>query len=956
MKSSLNKSAKKFISVFFSCFAFLQPQIAFASSRFIERADSAIYQGNQSKEAVQSVLNGMFSVVGTVVSVLTSLFIPFFVSLADGLYSIMASMGMTLDSIIYGRVFNSSFMTDGIAMFTYDTTAGNIYGITSLTIYSVLSSIVFLVAVARLLTALVSFLYTSGGPQKREELKNQVTGFIIAMLSIALAPAILDIALYIRDIALYQVGMISNSMVSEVADSGALAVKVELSKPIITKFFSIESEASLINQFRRIADNNLINSLMYLGSVVMTIYFAFTYVGVALSMVALVGFLPVAIVYNNFERGILGSWLKAMFGVLILPVIDASLLIVPIMAGALSGSVNPEATTPALLFVQFITCCCVIPARSYVRALLGIRGNMGMEMAGLGTAGMGLKAIAGLAPKLQGMFDRNNEEKKGIQSDLEASEAYQAKADLLNTTAMQQEDEGAAILNQNDQNFMEPLNEEELEGLSISQRAMARSENLERGIGRANIEANNLQTVMDENLAEELSLDEKIRQTDSMITSLAAQKAALNPKDPDQKDAIRNLDQQIAGQRDIRNDYVAQKATYTARRMEAGEERKKILQSTRDASNVLSQMQRNNTAMNATPEAEMLDRMATIENFESPAFKNISAERKAQLYEDRASVREEQRVSGNRAQAVGMAATAAIGTGVGFMAGPVGQIITGQAVSTVGELAGRPSSSFMKERSDMLSEAYVNSASTYTGLDSIRAPETAPAINREKYPDTTYKTESAPSYEATNIVMDYSDQSLSADYDQSEIADAVFADIWNQTSADPSKAQLMRGYIQSNMPDIYSEARTVLNNDNINTETENLLDAYVANRIEDHYGRFASVELAKEDPNYDQVHNRIEAEAYSKYDSFRNEAIRRMTENFINDQVTSFKVSLYEKMERDGLIDIEKYQQINPDINYKLIKDNIGKSDNSSGIYTFIERNLKAKNLLPKEGGTTEHE
>lgn len=980
MKEWLKKHSIKIISAISLFLISAKPQVIYAASRFVDRADSSIYHGIRNRSGVDEVITTVSAVIDWGADIVGGLLAGLIMLLANSLYVIMANMGMTLDAIIYGRVFNASYMTEGVAMFTYDTTNGNVYGIVSMVIFSVLSSIVFFVALVRLMTVVTGFIYTNGGPKKREELKEQITKFIMAMLSIALAPALIDLAIYVRDLCLYQVGMLGNSLVSDMIMGGYgdtfSAIDME-GKNAAAVFFATESDYSITNQFREIAtDGNFLNACMYLGSLVLTIYFAFTYIGAALSMVALVGFLPIAIVYDIFEKGMLGSWLKSMFGILMIPIIDSTLLLVPIMIGGISSNIIAEDVVPVMPFIQFIACATIIPARAYVRQLLGIRGNMGMEMAGLGTAAMGIKAVAGLGKNIQGMIDRSNEEKKGIQEDEDAARAYEAKAETLNANSAMKEEAAAAILNQGDNTFMETMTDDELEGLTSSQRAMARTDNLEQGIGRSNEYAGELQATMDDHLTKEQELDGKIRETDAQIAALQTHKATLDAKDPANRETLRELDQKIAGQREIRNDYVTEKAKHTAIRMNAGEERKRVLQSAREASGVLSSMQSENERMNATRDAERLDRLATIENFDSPAFRNITAERKAQLYDERAMVREEQRQKAVNRQSIGMGLTAAVGSAAGIMAGPVGPMFAGQAAEAVGEMGARSARGIMEKRSRAFADADADTAFSYPGFGQLKETPDPVSVNRDRYPEAGNVKGIGASYEASDIRTGY--DSTKSDIPPGEnaaIADAIFSDMWNDASDTYKKS--LNPQVQSCMADVYGAAKTYFTKDKLSKDTEELINEYALKAAKEPYEREAQQEIDHKDPNYqlkfqaaverkisadknfDQRVERYREDAKSNYYKFWDAAVNKRTQKFLNEQSSAFTTALFDRMERDGYVD-KFYEErringIDPALDAYNVRNNIGKNKDSAIFVSFIKTNLKAKNLLPKEGGAAEY-
>ncbi len=744
MKGPLKNSVKNFITAAMTGILFLKPQIAYASSRFIDRAGSSIYQGARNKTGVDELITTVASIIDWGADVVGGLLSGLIVLLANSIYVIMGNMGMTLDAIIYGRVFNASYMTEGVAMYTYDTTNGNIYGIVSMVIFSVLSSIVFMAALVRLMTAITGFIYTNGGPQKRDELKEQVTKFIIAMLSIALAPALLDLAIYVRDLCLYQVGLLGNSLINDMimGGYGDTFSSIDMDgKNAAAVFFATDSPHSITNQFRMIAtDGNFLNALMYLGSLALTIYFAFTYIGAALSMVALVGFLPVAIVYDNFEKGMLGSWLKSMFGILMIPIIDSTLLLVPIMIGGISVNIVANDVVPVMPFIQFIACATIIPARSYVRQLLGIRGSSSMEMAGLTSAAIGARAVAGMIKNTSSMYQKNKESKAESKADAESALSNQDKAAAINATSEQLEQQGMDYVNQTGQSFMEPLKEEQMEGFSSSQKAEARMDNLAGGINRMNEYAQKRRNDQKDWQEQEAIADARITDTDAQIAELRSQKADIeateisNPEDKQNiRQAVLSLNRQIATKEKEKARYKEEKAVAAKNKNEAARDYERLTTASRNAGQTLSEMERFNRNNGVSRESDRLDREATIENFELPAYKNISAERKAQLYQERALARDTQR----QRETVGSVAGATVGATIGLGAGMTTPIagMTASVGGSLGSAVGKiPSSKVIEKRSAKELRNFQKNQVPYEGYESIH-PETTPVeVDRTQHP------------------------------------------------------------------------------------------------------------------------------------------------------------------------------------------------------------------------------
>lgn len=371
---------------------------------------------------------------------------------------------------------------------------------------------------------------------------------------------------------------------------------------------------------------------MYLASIILTLYFALTYVGAALTMVILVGFLPVALVYDMSERGFLHNWMKAMLGILALPIIDASLLLIPIIIGSF-GSLLATGSENSYILVQFIACCCVIPARGYVRALFGWQGSRQMEMAGLGAVAAGIMASRELARTTRSIKGKLQERKEGVEADEASASAFHEKAEALNETNSDLQQQAMSTVNQFGQDFATDLDQESMDNLSMKDQIRARNDNIAAGIQGLNEYSTKLDERMGMFQDQDSALSEKIDQEDQAISQLRAEKATLGPKSPE----LQRIDEEIGQHTATRQVLQAERHQNLANLNDAKAEKEQVRQAQQKVGQIYTKMQDTATRIGATPEAEHLDRMANVNNFEMPAYRNISPERRAELYELRAN-------------------------------------------------------------------------------------------------------------------------------------------------------------------------------------------------------------------------------------------------------------------------------------------------------------------------------
>ena len=177
-------------------------------------------------------------------------------------------------------------------------------------------------------------------------------------------PYFVDVFLYIRDVGLY-------------------AVAVSLGKNVLN--LDVGS-LSLIDMFRKNAEQSFMNTAMYVGSMMLNLYFGIQYVGLAISYVVYFFSFPFVCMNTQFDRKALGEWWKSILLSMVIPILDVVLLFIPLAFGVLGNS-------EAIHVLQLLVCSMLIPARMLLRGAMGIRTSMGMEMAGIATM-MGAMSFA----------------------------------------------------------------------------------------------------------------------------------------------------------------------------------------------------------------------------------------------------------------------------------------------------------------------------------------------------------------------------------------------------------------------------------------------------------------------------------------------------------------------------------------------------------------------------------
>ena len=310
-------------------------------------------------------------------------------NIASSLIALLENiLGTSLDGIIYGRV--GSGKPNSVNIFGFELRSGNPYGVTAAVCYSLLRSMAFVFLGIVFVATLAKSLSTGQTAQSREQIKSSIFSTAMKFSILMLMPFLFDVALYVRDVALYGVKEVTGQMVT----GGAT---LSLAKAFLTN-------AERTGRF--------VDAVMYLGTILLTIYFAIIYIALAIDiLIAFVAF-PVLCLLHSPKRDLLGNWVMSVLSDIITPLLDAILLMVPLLTSMMLGDV-----IRGIAVIQMIMCMLIIPARNRIKSLLGIQSNeRGGFLSAMGLLAMG-RMIAG---KAKGAVQRI----AGIRSDLEKSRAH----------------------------------------------------------------------------------------------------------------------------------------------------------------------------------------------------------------------------------------------------------------------------------------------------------------------------------------------------------------------------------------------------------------------------------------------------------------------------------------------------------------------------------------------------
>lgn len=303
------------------------------------------------------------------------------------LFSIMDGIGASLDQLIYGRLVTDT------PLFTFDLSTGNVYGVVSAAMYSILRAIAVVLMIVVFMGKVALAAWKNGSVAK-SSLRDAFTGFIGSALMLALMPNLVDLALFIRDIMLYLIGT-----------TGA------------TNLFGSESSSSIIAVLGAAANDNIVSSIIFIAAVVLNLYFLLGYVGVALSMTVDFVLFPFVVIKSNYDKSTIGNWLTEMLSCMVVPIVDAILIMLPSFLGIYASSLD-TIDAFGVAVVQVIICYLIIPTRAAARNILGLRVNP-LESSGLFAAGaLGMAAARGL----KNMIQDSKETRKNAAADQASAE------------------------------------------------------------------------------------------------------------------------------------------------------------------------------------------------------------------------------------------------------------------------------------------------------------------------------------------------------------------------------------------------------------------------------------------------------------------------------------------------------------------------------------------------------
>ena len=660
-----------------------------ADSPWLDQADDSIYSNPIDAGEEDSTIEP--SEPGSVEKYLSELIR----NASSSLISLLEdNLGASIDRIIYGRVGSGS--PNSVNIFGFEMRSGNPYGVTASVCYAVVRSMAFVFLGVKFVFILAKSAWTGQTGQSREKIKSSIFDTAVKFVMLTLMPYLFDLGIYVRDVILYGIKNVTGIMIT---NGATLSL----------------SNAFLINAERT---GRFVDAIMYLGTVILTLYFAFIYVALAIDLLICFVSFPIMLFVHSPKKDLFNNWLMNVLSDLLTPVLDAILLLVPLLTSLMLSDV-----VKGIAIIQLIMCMLIIPSRNRIKMLLGIQSNERMGL--LGAMAM-LSLGRGIAGRIKGAFGKAKE----IRSDLDKSKMHEELGEVDEKEnqnllgGYSGNDEGKAGLSDDpldkdgdigEENGLEDgeMGDDSQSGLEDSEEGLTDSLDEEGALGEDMTEtgmnsqgaaASTEEGGAIDGSEQPLTRNEALRRMESemdkkqkQIDGLREQKAQYQTEEKQKSREMLNHDRDS-------DEYRALEKQRANASLKAAETERKIAAHTKDLNQLRSEAKTmRGSVKGATPttfdeeRADIICKRANINNFESPEFKgHLSHERMAELYKQRAMTN------------VAKGAGAVVGAGAGA-------VMLGGASVFMG-----PSTTMMATAAGALGGASIGSAAVDVGIGSAR--------------------------------------------------------------------------------------------------------------------------------------------------------------------------------------------------------------------------------------------
>lgn len=367
----------------------------------------------------------------------------FFRNVASSLLDLLQeSLHASLDTIIYGRV--GSGQPNKVNIYAFELRKGNPYGVTGSVCYSLIRGMCYIFIGVTFVFLLAKSAWSGQTSKSRDEIKSSLTSMVYKFAALSLMPFFLDVALYVRDVILYGIKNVTSQMIT-----GGATLN-------ISDVFLNRAEAT----------GTFVDAVMYLGTVVLTGYFVYIYVSVAIDMMICFVAYPGVSMFPQKKQELGNKLLMGLLGDLITPIIDAVLLLIPLLTSLMLSNV-----IKGVAIIQLLMCMLIIPARSRIKGLLGVQnygernGIMGMMGAmALGRL-IGNKVKSGIEKVSDIAKDTKSSSMHGDLANVDKEEQDSLISSYSESQSLNKEEELSDLINPNSQEENQEQESQELSGL-----------------------------------------------------------------------------------------------------------------------------------------------------------------------------------------------------------------------------------------------------------------------------------------------------------------------------------------------------------------------------------------------------------------------------------------------------------------------------------------------------------
>lgn len=321
------------------------------------------------------------------------LFAGLFASLGYGINHILELLGFDIDSIVLGRVATGK----DVNFFGFELQRGNPYGVVGANAYSILRSLAYAFLGIELLYLIVVSIFSGGNAQRRNEFKSRVSGIALSFIALRGMPYVLNICIFVRDSFLKELNSTNGSV------------------SIFDVFYGVFDKTSSSYDKN---SQTLIMGLLCIGASAIGLWFAYCYIGIALSVLVHFFLFPAVLCFGESTKQRVSGWVGEVTSSLSTPLIDTVLLGVVGYIATLSSNVWQDKIQISI--VQLLVAASVIPVRELCKRILGFRdGGESIGLKGLGSAFLMMSAARSMARHHSDRVAKNKEARE-LQSSADA--------------------------------------------------------------------------------------------------------------------------------------------------------------------------------------------------------------------------------------------------------------------------------------------------------------------------------------------------------------------------------------------------------------------------------------------------------------------------------------------------------------------------------------------------------